>query len=130
MQAYTARDRSEGQVVLRGSFLVNGTSDPDGVKGSGFTVVRSDVGTFLLTITNSPAVYCQVDYQSASYVPAAFADGDACPQATIVTTDIEDGTFTILTGQVDSGGLFQTTEVDDSRVDFIIAVRQYASPAS
>lgn len=130
MQAYPARDRSEGQVVLRGSFTVNGTSDPDGVKGSGFTVTRSDVGTFLLTITNAPSVYCQVDYQSAEYVPAGFADGDASPKATITTTDIEDGTFTILTGAVDAGGLFQTEEVDDSRVDFCIAVRQYASPAS
>lgn len=130
MQAYQARDRVEGQVTLKGSFDINGTSDPDGIRGSGFTVTRTDVGTFLLTITNAPSVYCQVDYQSAEYVPSGFATGDACPKATIVTTDIEDGTFTILTGEVDAGGLLNTTEVDNSRVDFCIAVRQYASPAT
>ncbi len=129
MQAYPARDRVEGQVVLRGSFIINGTSDPDGVKGSGFTVARSDVGLFVLTITNSPAVYCQVDYQSAEYVPDGFVAGDACPKAVITTLDIEDGTFTIITGEVDAGGLLQATEVDNSRVDFQIAVRQFASPA-
>lgn len=130
MQAYPARDRSEGQVVLRGSFTVNGTSDPDGVKGSGFTVTRAGVGDFLLTITNAPSVYCQVDYQSAEYVKATQADGISAGKAYIFTTDIEDGTFQILTGSVDAGGLFQVDEVDDSRIDFCIAVRQYASPAS
>jgi nitroimidazol reductase NimA-like FMN-containing flavoprotein (pyridoxamine 5'-phosphate oxidase superfamily) len=47
----------EGVVVVPFAFVVNGTSDPDGLQGDELvSVTRSEAGEFLCTLRNKPAI--------------------------------------------------------------------------
>lgn len=72
----------EGIVLLPFGFTINGTSDPDGAKGDSLaSVVRSEAGEFLCTLTGEPVdcfggwaqvsntaddvdMYCAVDFSA------------------------------------------------------------------
>jgi len=66
------------QVLIVGSFVVNGTSDPDGVLGRGFSVSRSGAGEFTLTLDKAwpELVSCVVRvYEDGNDVDTISYDG-------------------------------------------------------
>jgi hypothetical protein len=58
----------DGFVVIPFGFTINGTSDPDGLKGLALsTVARSEAGEFLCTLAdNSVPAQCYVGFASVS----------------------------------------------------------------
>lgn len=130
MQSFPLRSRIGGQVLLGGTFVINGTSDPDGIRGEGFTVSRLGVGRFQVAITNSQPTFAQYDYLNANYSSGApeRAAGDQAPVAYVTAYDVTNGTFNIETYTIDLSGQLVASEVDNSEVTFMAIYRQWNSP--
>lgn len=126
MQAYRASNRTEGQVDIKGTFVINGISAPDGIRGSGWTVARTGVGVFVVTITNAPAVFAQYDsfgcpgvHRGAGAVTTGFT-------AHVTAYDVTAGTFTISVFNAAQAA----AEGDNNEICFDVTIRQFASPPS
>lgn len=123
MQAYPARNREPGQVTLHGSFTVNGTSAPDGIKGQGFTVARSGVGVFVVTIADAPAVFQQFDSFGCPGVHTGAGAAVTGFTAHVTASDVTLGTFTISTFNAAQAAV----EGDNNVVSFDVTIRQFSS---
>ena len=130
MQSYPMRSRSGGQVWIAGTFLVNGTSDPDGLRGEGFGVTRLGVGRFQVTLKDDRPYFAQYDYTNASYTCGApeRAPGDQAPVAYVTAYDVTNATFNIETYTIDLSGQLVASEVNNSEVTFLVVIRQWNSP--
>lgn len=122
MSGYTARDRSPGQLDLKGSFECDGTNAPLNLRGTGFTVSRTGVGIYLVTVANPPDTYEQYD----SILPGLAGTGIG-------------GYTIIVTAQspkpASGGATFEVTiynaagtaaDIDGPRVNFHVAFRNWS----
>lgn len=130
MQAYRMLDRQGGHVWVCGTFTINGTSDPDGIRGDpGFTVTRLDVGKFQVTLSNDRPYFAQYDYIQADYSSGVErAAGDQAKVAYITAYSVTDATFNIETYTIDSSGQLVASETDNDEVTFLCVIRQFNSP--
>lgn len=131
MQAFPMRDRQGGHVWICGTFTINGTSDPDGIRGDpGFTVTRLAAARFQVTLSNDRPYFSQYDFLAAFYSSGGpeRAAGDQAPVAYVTAYSVDDATFNIETYTIDSSGQLVASEVDNSEVTFLAVIRQDNSP--
>lgn len=128
MQAYPMRSRVPGQVWVAGTFVINGTDDPDGVRGTGFTVTRLAAGRFQVTLSNDRPYFQQYDYLRADYSSGVErAAGDQAYVAYVTAYSVDNATFNIETYTIDGSGQLVASEVDNVEVTFLAVIRQFSS---
>ena len=130
MQAYRMLDRQGGHVWVCGTFTINATSDPDGIRGDpGFTVTRLGVGRFQVTLSNDRPYFAQYDYSGANYSNGVErAAGDQAMIAYVTALSVDNATFNIETYTIDLSGQLVASEVDNAEVTFLVVIRQFNSP--
>lgn len=130
MQAYPIRSRQGGQVLVCGTFTINGTSDPDGILGDpGFTVTRLAAGRFQVTLSNDRPYFTHYDFGMAQYsFGVERAATDQAYVAYVTASSVDDATFNIETYTIDLSGQLVASEVDNVLVTFMVVIRQFNSP--
>lgn len=102
------------RVMIQGSFAPAGTGAVTAVKGKGFSVARTGVGTFVVTLANSYA-----DLESAdAHLQLAAPNGNS---ANVGAVNLAARTITLVT--VASGAVADIAANADNRVHFAFVLR-------
>ncbi len=106
----------EGVVLIPFGFVINGTSDPDGLTGDALsTVARSEAGEFLCTLVGEPAVVFTAHAQCSNT-----ADDVDIYCKVDFSTVASAGTFTVRT----MTGATQTDPTNDTRIGGFLVVKK------
>lgn len=106
-----------GVKVIAGSFAPAGTGAPTTVRGSGFTVARTDVGIFTVTLTDA--------YVSCLSATATLQLATAADQyANVGDIDVASAkTVVIETWDVSDAALADITANANNRVNFVLVLK-------
>lgn len=129
MSGYKLISGMPEQQMYFGSFDTNGTSAPDGLRGSHFTVTRTGVGVFRVTFTNPPSIFVQFDSYDADIHGTGVEDMHA--KVTAEDNDATAGAYidiTVYQLSDNAGDVLGTaTETTNKKICFWVAARVGAS---
>lgn len=100
--------------IISGSFVLNGTENPEYVDGKGFTVSRRDVGEFEVTLTDRVSSIISASCNGVGSVTDSPSDfvlatpinfsstlgPDGYPQLLLRVYDMQSGSFTLTDGPI------------------------------
>lgn len=117
-------DRNSGMVVLQGSFRPNGNGTVDNTKnvGAGFTVARTGVGTFTITLDDSYAALYGASFQVQLNAAAA-------TQVILGAVDVVTAKTIAITAMAEAAGSFAAADIAsnaNNRIFFTLVLKDSA----